>query len=145
METYQLIPDDPSVWDPHLKHIVERGAFRPLQEDDWADFGPSSELHQPYVNAMVAIQKGHTPVQSRLLEEMPTLEATLSKSTATGIDELDGDAKKLAMILWAYKRHKGELRMFGGKWVKDERVEIPRGSQDPRGAAHGVGEEDPSK
>ena len=41
------------------------------------------------------------------------------------MDELEGDAKKLAMILWACKRHKGELRMFGGKWVKDGMAEIP--------------------
>ena len=125
METYQLIPNDPSVWHPHLKDFVEKGAFRPLQEDNWADFGPPSELHQPYVDAMVAVQKGQVPVQGRLLEDMPTLQATMATSTSSGVDELEGDAKKLAMILWAYKRHKGELRMFGGKWVKDEMAEIP--------------------
>ena len=106
MESYQLIPDDPSIWPDSLRGIVEQGAFRPLQDDDWADIGLPSELHQPYVSAMQAIQRGQVRVQGRLLEEMPTLQASMTTSAASGVGELEGEAKKLAIILWAYKRNK---------------------------------------
>ena len=32
------------------------------------------------------------------------------------LNEMDEEAKKLAMLLWALKVHRGELRMFGGVW-----------------------------
>ena len=35
-----------------------------------------------------------------------------------GMDYLDGDARNMAMILWAIKRHKGEQRMHSGVWKK---------------------------
>ena len=32
------------------------------------------------------------------------------------LNEIDEEARKLAMLLWALKVHRGELRMFGGVW-----------------------------
>ena len=34
------------------------------------------------------------------------------------MDYLDGDARNMAMILWAIKRHKGEQRVHSGVWKK---------------------------
>ena len=35
---------------------------------------------------------------------------------------------KLSLLLWAMKRHQGELRMFGGIWKKQTSGEIPKGA-----------------
>ena len=40
--------------------------------------------------------------------------------------DLDSQDGKLSLILWAMKRHQGELRMFGGIWKKHASGEIPR-------------------
>ena len=41
------------------------------------------------------------------------------------MDYLDGDAKKIAVFLWALKQHKGEQRMHAGVWRKVEWREKP--------------------
>ena len=42
--------------------------------------------------------------------------------------DLDLEEGKLSLILWAMKRHQGELRMFGGIWKKHASGEIRRGA-----------------
>ena len=41
---------------------------------------------------------------------------------------LDSEVGKLSLLLWAMKRHQGELRMFGGIWKKHSSGEIPKGA-----------------
>ena len=41
---------------------------------------------------------------------------------------LDTEEGKLSLLLWAMKRHQGELRMFGGIWKKHSSGEIPKGA-----------------
>ena len=56
-----------------------------------------------------------------IFDEMPDLQVQLLKGRAgaagpsgepEGMDYLDGDARNMAMVLWAIKRHKGEQRML---------------------------------
>ena len=42
--------------------------------------------------------------------------------------DLDSEEGKLSLLLWAMKRHQGELRMFGGIWKKHSSGEIPKGA-----------------
>ena len=54
----------------------------------------------------------------------PELEAPAPAKGATVLggnqpmsqQDLDSEEGKLSLILWAMKRHQGELRMFGGVW-----------------------------
>ena len=64
-------------------------------------------------------------------EEMPDL----ATPTGPGGDQsrppqdLDSEEEgKLSLLLWAMKRHQGELRMFGGIWKKHSSGEIPKGA-----------------
>ncbi|CAK9102413.1 unnamed protein product [Durusdinium trenchii] len=87
-----------------------------------------SDMLQHYLPAMRALQNGQNPWADnpKLLEEMPDLKHTASTPGADGaavtgpgmatLNEMDEEAKKLAMLLWALKVHRGELRMFGGVW-----------------------------
>ena len=42
--------------------------------------------------------------------------------------DLDSEEGKLSLLLWAMKRHQGELRMFGGIWKKHSSGEIRKGA-----------------
>ena len=52
-------------------------------------------------------------------------------ATGPGMDQpmsqkdLESEEGKMSLILWAMKRHQGELRMFGGVWKKHANGEIP--------------------
>ena len=85
---------------------------------------------------MRALQDGQNPWAGhpKLLEEMPDLKHTVATAApeaastpgafgpaVTGpgmatLNDMDEEAKKLAILLWALKVHRGELRMFGGVW-----------------------------
>ena len=55
---------------------------------------------------------------------MPDL-ATLREGP---VNATAGPEGKLSLLLWAMKRHQGELRMFGGIWKKHSSGEIPKGA-----------------
>ena len=75
--------------------------------------------------------------QEALLEEMPDLATPAPPqkgATGPGGDQpmppqdLGSGEGKLSLLLWAMKRHQGELRMFGGIWKKHSSGEIPKGA-----------------
>ena len=74
--------------------------------------------------------------QEALLEEMPDLATPAPPKGATGPggdqpvppQNLDTEEGKLSLLLWAMKRHQGELWMFGGIWKKHSSGEIPKGA-----------------
>ena len=47
---------------------------------------------------------------------MPLAHAAVTCPGMATLNEMDEEARKLAMLLWALKVHRGELRMFGGVW-----------------------------
>ena len=76
---------------------------------------------------MDKLNLGKNAFPPKLFDEMPDLQVQLFKGRAgaagpsaepEGMDYLDGDARNMAMILWAIKRHKGEQRMHSGVWKK---------------------------
>ena len=77
--------------------------------------------------------------------------ATVSSLSLASLDQADEEAKKLAMLLWALKVHRGELRMFGGVWrrVPEFSPPLPDWAQPKPGALSakvpGIGETDSPK
>ena len=97
---------------------LERGLFCPLELDDIPQMGDIKEKYVPYIRMLRASQNPWN--QEALLEEMPDLVAPAFSRVP-----LDLEDGKLSLILWAMKRHQGELRMFGGIWKKHARVRSP--------------------
>ena len=126
MEKFALDPMEISAWPTDLQQKLERGLFCPTASLGWHQVPDPSDMLQHYLPATRALQNGQNPWAERpkLLEEMPDLKHTVATAApgeastlgAPGLNEMDEEARKLAMLLWALKVHRGELRMFGGVW-----------------------------
>ena len=156
MEQFALNPVEISAWPTELKHKLERGLFCPTASLDWHEVPDPSDMLRHYLPAMRALQDGQNPWagHSKLLEEMPDLKHTVATAepgaastpgalgpAVTGpgmatLNEMDEEAKNLAMLLWALKVHRGELRMFGGVWrrVPEFSPPLPDWAQPKAGA-----------
>ena len=88
---------------------LERGLFCPLELEDPDDIFP---VDQDARAGGTGPLQGHRP----------------RKGPAHVPADLDSEDGKLSLILWAMKRHQGELRMFGGVWRKHASGEIRRGA-----------------
>ena len=156
MEQFALNPVEISAWPTELKHKLERGLFCPTAPLDWHEVPDPSDMLRHYIPAVRALQDGKNPwaEHPKLLEEMPDLKHTVATTepgeastpgalgpAVTGpgmatLNEMDEEAKKLAMLLWALKVHRGELRMFGGVWrrVPEFSPHLPDWAQPKAGA-----------
>ena len=127
MKNHTLDIPDASVWPEGFKTKLEQGLFRPIDANPEDNrFGPA-ELNRQYISFMDKLNLGKNAFPPKLFDEMPDLQVQLFKGRAgaagpsdepEGMDYLDGDARNMAMILWAIKRHKGEQRMHSGVWKK---------------------------
>ena len=107
-----LKPLEVLAWPDDLRQALERGLFCPLELDD-------REAQR----------------EEALLEEMPGGTAAPKHATGPGQpmsqQDLDSEEGRLSLLLWAMKRHQGELRMFGGIWKKHSSGEIPNSPPEP--------------
>ena len=110
-------------WPDDLRQALERGLFCPLELDDPEDIPNVGDIKEKYV-----------PYIRRLREAQNATPAPRKGATGPGGDQpvppqnLDTEEGKLSLLLWAMKRHQGELRMFGGIWKKHSSGEIPKGA-----------------
>ena len=133
MKKYSLQPEDPSVWPEEFKAKLERGLLCPIDIDDDADRLAPPEINAEYLDFLGELNRGKKAYPPQLLNDMPALAQTFmtpATSTghndqSTGMNELTEDAKKVAMLTWAMKYHKGEQRMHAGCWRKMDEVNPP--------------------
>ena len=133
MKKYSLQPEDPSLWPEEFKAKLERGLFCPIDIDDDADRLAPPEINAEYLDFLGELNRGKKAYPPQLLNDMPALAQTFmtpATSTghndqSTGMNELTEDAKKVAMLTWAMKYHKGEQRMHAGCWRKVDEVNPP--------------------
>ena len=121
MEKFALDPMEISAWPTDLQQKLERGLFCPTASLDWRQVPDPLDMLQHYLPAMRALQNCQNPwaEHPKLLEEMPDLKHTVATAApgeastpgapgpaVTGpgmatLNEMDEEAKKLAMLLWA--------------------------------------------
>ena len=129
MLNHTLQPLEVSAWPDDLRQALERGLFCPL---DWMTprtsptWGTSRRSTSPTSGGL---REAQNPWNQEALLATP---APPKGATGRGRDQpvppqnLDTEEGKLSLLLWAMKRHQGELRMFGGIWKKHSSGEIPK-------------------
>ena len=105
-----------------------RGLFCPLELDDLEDIPKVGDIKEKYVPYIRRLREAQNPWnQEALLKKMPD-PAPPKGDQPVPPQNLDTEEGKLSLLLWAMKRHQGELRMFGGIWKKHSIGEIPKGA-----------------
>eukprot|EP00435_Cladocopium_sp_Y103_P054940 s579_g18.t1 len=128
MKRHTLVCMDPSLWPEDFRFKMQNGLFCPMDADNDLAHATPPEVNSEYVGFLLEINHNKTTFPPRLLEEMPDLKVSMLKSASgaagasgpegsAGLDSMEGDAAKLAMLFWATKYHKGEQRLHAGIWV----------------------------
>ena len=127
-----------NLWPADLQSKLENGLFCPLEETPASQIQNEKQYLQRYLDMKALINDGKNPFASELLEEIPDFEVELVSSGTSagahpgtapeGSEPLSEEAKRLGMLRWCMHHHAGELRMYGGRWVRSR---TPEGTPSP--------------